>query len=374
MCQFFSFRFRSFLALLFLSFFTFLSTGVSQEAIAQPPIQFNGIVRYVDSQDHPQYGWLTYDQGEITVQATDIDGTLPIQEVVSRVTAKKINIDSNSISWSDLVDQKRVLNPVYQPKHAIFVGLNYPEHAEQSGMKVPSTPVLFEKADGALTDPYADILYPVRLKRLLDYEVELGVVMKNEVPLGGEMANEAEALSHIFGYVLVNDYGFRDLQLSEGQWWKGKSIDRGTPVGPWILLPDTLTGMNIASLWDQFELQLAVMKKGHRDFDVRQQAFASQAIHRLDTIINSISETIILEPGDLISTGTPAGCAMRVNPLMKGLAQLFVFNAQQRTHLFIETQQKTLENENQRLYLLPGDQVKARISLLGEQENAIKQR
>lgn len=188
------------------------------------------------------------------------------------------------------------LKPPVQPSKIIAVGLNYKAHVDesQSADKPPEEPVIFLKPTSALIGPGERIILPGQSERV-DYEAELGVV------IGRECRNVAavEAEDYIFGFTCVNDVTARDLQKKDGQWTRGKGFDTFCPVGPWIV--DKV---------DYSKLQVESYLNGK----LKQSANISQMIFPIPTLIAFISKVMTLYPGDLISTGTPAG----VGPMSTG--------------------------------------------------------
>ncbi|HEY6010584.1 MAG TPA: fumarylacetoacetate hydrolase family protein [Nitrospirota bacterium] len=181
-----------------------------------------------------------------------------------------------------------------RPSKIVAVGLNYQDHARELGMPVPEAPVIFLKPPTSLAGPGDAILYPA-MSSHVDYEAELGVVIKDRVR---DIPPE-EAFDHILGYTCANDVTARDLQRKDGQWTRAKSFDTFCPTGPWIE-----TELNPGDLLIESYLN------GER----RQSSRTSQFIFKIDALISFISKVMTLEPGDLIITGTPAG----IGPMKPG--------------------------------------------------------
>lgn len=188
------------------------------------------------------------------------------------------------------VDSVRLGPPVPHAGKIICVGLNYADHAAEQGKEHPEQPLLFCKTPNALSGPADDILHP-RSEVYVDFEVELVVCI-------GRRASQVikdEAQSYIAGYMVANDVSARKWQRSDGQWFRGKSCDSFFPCGPALVTADEIADVNA--------LQLTTTVNGK----MYQNASSSLLIHKIDALIEYISADITLEPGDLISTGTPAG-------------------------------------------------------------------
>ena len=210
-------------------------------------------------------------------------------------------IDDRRQDLPRVADGVRVGPPIVRPSKIVCVGLNFRDHAAESGMAVPEEPVLFFKSTTALAGPND----PVRIPRggsKLDWEVELAVVIgRSAAGVGPEAAP-----SHIAGYALHNDYSERTFQLERGgQWVKGKSADTFAPLGPFLATPDEIPDPHALGMW------LTV------NGVVRQQSTTANMIFNVPALVSYISEFMTLLPGDVISTGTPAGVAlgMRPNPV-----------------------------------------------------------
>src|SRR5216117_2643331 len=188
--------------------------------------------------------------------------------------------------------------PIGRPSKIVCVGLNYRDHARESGMAVPDEPVLFFKATTAITGPNDDVIIP-RDGTKVDWEVELAVVI-------GRRAVYVErdaALDHVAGYVLHNDYSERSFQLERGgQWVKGKSCDTFAPLGPFLATPDEIPDVHNLRLW------LKV------NGETKQSGSTKDLVFDVPTLVSYISQFMTLLPGDVISTGTPAGVGLAQKP------------------------------------------------------------
>ncbi|MGF6958269.1 fumarylacetoacetate hydrolase family protein [Paraburkholderia youngii] len=209
-----------------------------------------------------------------------------------------------------------VLAPIDQPRRNIFcVGKNYHEHAAefqnsgfdssaQNGEHAPEAPVLFTKPASAIIGPGEKIPRHTSVTSQLDYEAELGVVIGK----AGRNISKANAMDHVFGYTVINDFTARDLQKLHRQWFLGKSLDGFCPMGPYVVTADEVDGQNIdVKCWVNGEL--------------RQNSNTSQLIFDIPTLIETLSAGIELQPGDVIATGTPAGVGIGFTPprfLQKG--------------------------------------------------------
>jgi 2,4-diketo-3-deoxy-L-fuconate hydrolase len=180
----------------------------------------------------------------------------------------------------------------------ICIGLNYADHAAESGVAVPSEPVVFMKATSAISGPEDDIIIP-RGSEKTDWEVELGVVIGKPA----KYVSEAEALSHVAGYCVVNDVSERAFQLEgTGQWVKGKSADTFGPVGPWLVTADEIPDPQSINMWLEVD--------GHRF----QEGSTKTMVFGVAYLISYLSRFMSLRSGDIISTGTPPGVGMGQRP------------------------------------------------------------
>jgi 2-keto-4-pentenoate hydratase/2-oxohepta-3-ene-1,7-dioic acid hydratase in catechol pathway len=180
----------------------------------------------------------------------------------------------------------------------ICIGLNYSDHAAESGMAVPAEPVVFMKATSAVCGPNDDVVLP-RGSQKTDWEVELGVVIGKHA----KYVSEADALSHVAGYCVVNDLSERAFQLeSTGQWVKGKSADTFGPIGPWLVTTDEVPNPQDLDLW------LEVDGRGFQSGSTRNMVFG------VAFLVSYLSRFMSLQPGDVISTGTPPGVGMGQKP------------------------------------------------------------
>lgn len=198
----------------------------------------------------------------------------------------------------EVSESERLGPPTCRPSKIICVGLNYSDHAKESGMEPPSEPVLFFKATTAYCGPYDALEIPKNSKKT-DWEVELALVIGKRAK---QVARDS-ALDYLAGYVLHNDYSEREWQLEgTGQWVKGKSADTFAPCGPWMATCDEIADPHDLNLW----LKL--------NGETLQQGNTSNFIFDIPTVISYISNYMTLLPGDIISTGTPAGVGLGFDP------------------------------------------------------------
>jgi 2-keto-4-pentenoate hydratase/2-oxohepta-3-ene-1,7-dioic acid hydratase in catechol pathway len=188
--------------------------------------------------------------------------------------------------------------PVVRPSKIICIGLNFRDHAEESNMALPAEPVVFFKATSAYAGPDDDVVIP-RGSQKTDWEVELGVVIGKRA----SYVAEADAMEHVAGYVLHNDYSERAFQLERGgQWVKGKSADTFAPLGPFVATRDEIADVDNLRMW------LSVNGK------MMQDGTSANLIFKIPQLISHLSEFMTLLPGDVISTGTPAGVGLGQKP------------------------------------------------------------
>ena len=187
---------------------------------------------------------------------------------------------------------------VARPGKFICVGLNYSDHAAESGMPVPETPVLFMKATSALSGPNDPIIVP-RGATKTDWEVELGIVIGRHA----KYVDEAGAMDCVAGFCVINDVSEREFQLEgTGQWVKGKSCDSFGPTGPWLVTPDEVPDPHNLSMWLEVN--------GHR----YQNGSTKTMIFGVPYLVSYISRYMSMQPGDIISTGTPPGVGLGQKP------------------------------------------------------------
>ena len=218
----------------------------------------------------------------------------------------------------------KLLAPVPRPGKIICVGLNYRDHAKETGKAVPTEPILFPKFANSVVGPGAEVLVPPEADEI-DYEAELAVVV-------GRRASRvavADALDHVAGYACANDVSSRSLQFRTGQWLTGKAIDTFLPLGPYLVTADEVP--------DPQALGIRCLVND----ELRQDSNTSEMVFGVAELVSYTSRTITLEPGDLLVTGTPAGVGMAADPPR---------------------------------YLRAGDRMRVEIDGLGELENTVRAR
>ncbi|MFI4861149.1 MAG: fumarylacetoacetate hydrolase family protein [Phycisphaerales bacterium JB063] len=194
--------------------------------------------------------------------------------------------------------QARLGPPITRPGKLICIGLNYHDHARESGMQPPAEPVVFFKSTTAVCGPNDDLIIP-RGGDKTDWEVELAVMVGRRA----SYVEEADAMQHVAGYLLHNDYSERAFQLERaGQWVKGKSCDTFAPLGPYLATSDTVADPHNLRLW---------LKVNGRPM---QDGTTADMIFGIPKLISHLSAFMTLEPGDIISTGTPAGVGLGLKP------------------------------------------------------------
>ena len=190
-----------------------------------------------------------------------------------------------------------LLAPVPGPGKVICIGLNYKDHAAESGMDIPEQPVSFSKFTTSVVGPGDNVVIPPGSEQV-DYEAELGVVIGRRA----RRVSRADALNHVLGYVNVNDVSARDFQFKDGQWQRGKSCDTFCPIGEFIATTDEIPDPHALSI------------RLHLNGETLQDSSTDQLIYRIPELIEFLSSSITLEPGDVIATGTPPGVGFARKP------------------------------------------------------------
>lgn len=227
---------------------------------------------------------------------TDIAGAALLPETIARL--KALDVTSLPIVAGTPQHDLRLGPCVGQTGKFVCIGLNYADHAAESGLDVPPEPVIFNKWTSAIIGPNDDVIIP-RGSKKTDWEVELGVVIGK----GGSYIDEANAMDHVAGFCVINDVSEREFQIERaGTWDKGKGCDTFGPTGPWLVTPDEVGDSNALGLW------LEVDGKRH------QNGNTSTMVYKVPHLISYCSQFMSLQPGDVISTGTPPGVGMGQKP------------------------------------------------------------
>ena len=213
-------------------------------------------------------------------------------ETINKI--KKINL----ASLQEINEPKRIGPCIKNPGKFIAIGLNYSDHAEESGMAIPKEPIIFQKASSSIIGPNDHVILPAGSKKL-DWEIELAFVIGKET----KNITEAQAPDHILGYCIANDISEREWQLEMGgNWTKGKSGDTFGPIGPYLVTKDEIPNINNLSL--NLKLNGKVMQKGNTD----------KMIFNVFFILSYLSKFMSLQAGDIVTTGTPPGVGMGMKP------------------------------------------------------------
>ena len=238
-------------------------------------------------------------------------------ETLSKI--KKINLES----LPEISQSTRICPCVNRPGKFVAIGLNYSDHAAETGTKPPSEPIVFMKATSCIVGPNDDVIIPKNSKKT-DWEVEIAFVVGKEA----KYISEKDAPNHIFGYCIVNDISEREFQIEKmGQWVKGKSADTFGPIGPYLVTTDEIA--NVQKLNLSLNLNAQEMQRGN----------TNKMIFNINFILSYLSNFMSLQPGDIVTTGTPPGVGMGKKPP---------------------------------LYLKSGDEMHLTIDHLGEQHQKVK--
>ena len=207
---------------------------------------------------------------------------------------KKINLES----LPEIPSSERIGSCIVNPGKFVAIGLNYSDHAAETGAKIPTEPIVFMKATSCIVGPNDDVVIPKNSKKT-DWEVEIAFVVGKET----KYIKEEDAQDHIFGYCLVNDVSEREFQIEKlGQWVKGKSADTFGPIGPYLVTKDEIP--------DVQNLNLSLEVNGKR----MQKGNTNNMIFNINYILSYLSNFMSLQAGDIITTGTPPGVGMGMKP------------------------------------------------------------
>ena len=244
-----------------------------------------------------------------TLELFDIDGTRGALPLIEAAAAGR---PLPPLQGSVALDAVQLIAPLPAPRRNLWcVGRNYHAHAKElretvfkdNTKTVNAWPIVFTKVPETVVGPGAEVRLPgAAVSTQIDYEAELTIVIGK----GGRNISKADALSHVFGYTIVNDVTARDVQMRHSQWDLGKSFDTFCPMGPWIVSGDELDGTDT-------RVRCWVTSNGGEP-ELRQDARTADLIFDIPTLIETCSRGITLLPGDLIATGTPAGVGMGMNP------------------------------------------------------------
>ena len=229
-------------------------------------------------------------------EQTGIPLPLNIKEFLFNNWLDEVIKNNTKLNFNKNLDDIELLTPLSNPSKIICLAFNYYDHAKDAGLTPSYEPVIFLKPRTALNNPYNDILCPGNVQRL-DYEAEIAVIIGKTT----KKVSEDEAINSIFGYMIFHDVSARDIQFQDKQFTRGKSIDTFAPCGPWITTKDEIKNPQ--------NLKIITKVNG----EVRQNSTSSKMVIPIKKIISSLSQLITIEPGDIISTGTPAGVAMSMN-------------------------------------------------------------
>ena len=238
-----------------------------------------------------------------------------------------------------------LLSPVTPNQQFLCQGINYTSHVKESGIRLEDVPfnMLFTKASSSMTAADAPVERPPNV-RLLDYEIELGLIVRRDIPQNTKVG-QGDLHQWLAGITIVNDLSARDIQLPQGQFYKGKSYRGFGPIGPGIVL----LGKSDWSRLPDLHMQLSVNGK------IRQNAYCREMIYTPDQTLSEFSALQDLHAGDVIATGTPAGCAARApGPLTMFLLRHF-FSDRKKWEMFVA------KGANNPAYLQPGDEIEASI-------------
>lgn len=256
------------------------------------------IARILDSKVKETYGIISDDGKHVATKAeiqqqTGIPVPSNIKDFMFKGWLDEVRQQKGRLKYEHKIGDVELLVPIPNPPKIICLAFNYYDHAREAGLTPSDEPVIFMKPRTALNEPFRNVICPSFVTRL-DYEAELAVVIGRET----KKVPEDKALDFVFGYMILHDVSARDIQFKDKQFTRGKGIDTFAPCGPWITTRDEVA--------DPQSLQIMTKVNG----EVRQNSSSSNMVIPVRRIISTLSVTMTLEPGDIISTGTPAGVAM----------------------------------------------------------------
>lgn len=253
-------------------------------------------VRYTDG-TAPAWGIKT--ERTIHALSTFPEGTPSLGDISNQAYRSKIaTFIENDALTQVAAEEVSLLAPVPRPRKIVCCGLNYRDHAEEQNETIPDRPLLFGKAPTAVTNPGDPIVHPNPNEEQVDYEVELGVVIGER----GKDLSESEVYDHIAGYTVINDVSGRTAQNGDGQFYRGKSYDTFAPMGPTLVAADDFDPNSV-------DVELRV------DGEVKQSSNTEQFIFDVGELVSYISESMTIQTGDVISTGTPGGVGIFRDPV-----------------------------------------------------------
>ncbi|MFT5651348.1 MAG: 2,4-diketo-3-deoxy-L-fuconate hydrolase [Yoonia sp.] len=233
---------------------------------------------------------------DLSGHVDDIAGAALLPDAIATLNA--LDVSSLPIVEGTPQGDLRLGSCVGQTGKFVCIGLNYADHAAESGMDVPPEPVIFNKWTSAIIGPDDDVVIP-RGSKKTDWEVELGIVIGK----GGVYINEADAMDHVAGFCVINDVSEREYQIERaGTWDKGKGCDTFGPTGPWLVTPDEVGDYDNLAMWLEVD--------GTR----HQNGSTKTMVYKVPHLISYCSQFMSLQPGDIISTGTPPGVGMGLKP------------------------------------------------------------
>ncbi|MFN3251482.1 fumarylacetoacetate hydrolase family protein [Roseibium album] len=233
---------------------------------------------------------------DLSAHVNDISGDTLLPDAIAKLQA--LNISDLPLVDGQAQQDLRLGACVGNVGKFVCIGLNYADHAAESGLDVPPEPVVFGKWTSAIVGPDDNVEIP-RGSEKTDWEVELGVVIGK----GGKYIDEADALRHVAGFCVINDVSERDFQLNRsGTWDKGKGSDTFGPLGPWLVTPDEVGDFDQLAMWLEVD--------GHR----YQNGSTATMVYKVPHLVSYCSRFMSLQPGDVISTGTPPGVGMGQKP------------------------------------------------------------
>ncbi len=234
----------------------------------------------------------------VDIQSADafLPGTVLGVLEAGAVEAVSRAVESGTGARMPLADA-RLASPIPRPPKIVCVGLNYLDHATEQNVPLPEHPLLFSKATSSVVGPYDDVVLPAESEQV-DYEVELAVVIGKTATA----VSEADAYDYVAGYTVANDVSARDIQFRQQQWHQGKSYDTFCPMGPWLVTKDEIPDPNALAV--KLTLNGTVLQDSNTD----------NLIFNIPTLVSRISSAMTLLPGDVISTGTPAGVGVFRDP------------------------------------------------------------